>query len=232
MMKRKKLILFIVEGPTDENALYPVMRSFFPDAIVKFHVAHGDLMLDADKSEDPLNLIRRIVAQERKRYGLKMSDILSVFEIIDTDGAFSGSSFVIYKEEANKAEYTEDAIYTAHRLSFLQRNKKKSRNANILSMARLLTDEIPYRLYYMSRNLEHALFNITESVSDNRKTNLSDHFSDEVRNHIAFISFLEKEGLVEKINYTQSWELINRNNESLKRHTNIYLLFEDFRYLS
>ena len=87
--KRKKFIMVLCEGPTDENALYPELKAFFDPASIRFHICHGDpLTTYSEKGKDPMNNIRRIVRQEMKRYGLRDSDVLAVFEITDTDGAF------------------------------------------------------------------------------------------------------------------------------------------------
>lgn len=41
--KTKKVVLFIVEGPTDEEALSPVLKAMFQSQDILFHVVHGDM---------------------------------------------------------------------------------------------------------------------------------------------------------------------------------------------
>lgn len=43
MSKAKKVILVIVEGPTDEDALSSVLKQIFSSAEVHFHVIYGDI---------------------------------------------------------------------------------------------------------------------------------------------------------------------------------------------
>ena len=43
-MAKKKIMLFIVEGPTDETALSTVLNRIFSSESVKFQVVHGDVL--------------------------------------------------------------------------------------------------------------------------------------------------------------------------------------------
>ena len=42
-MAKKKIILFIVEGPSDETSLSTVLSRIFSSSSVKFQVIHGDI---------------------------------------------------------------------------------------------------------------------------------------------------------------------------------------------
>ena len=44
MMAKKKIMLFIVEGPTDETSLSTVLSRIFSSDTVKFQVVHGDVL--------------------------------------------------------------------------------------------------------------------------------------------------------------------------------------------
>ncbi|GAB1477354.1 hypothetical protein MASR2M70_21920 [Bacillota bacterium] len=46
--KTKKIILFIVEGPTDEDALSSILKKIFEGEgkDIRFHVVHGDMTSD------------------------------------------------------------------------------------------------------------------------------------------------------------------------------------------
>ena len=43
-MAKKKIILFIVEGPSDETSLSTVLSRIFSSSSVKFQVIHGDIL--------------------------------------------------------------------------------------------------------------------------------------------------------------------------------------------
>ncbi len=233
MKRSKKLVLLICEGQTDENALYYIMKAFFNHNEIKFHIAHGDPILTHDKEKGSvMDDVRDIVRMEMKRYALKKSDILAVFQITDTDGVFISNENIVENPEAQKIVYHCDHIETAYVSSIKARNHKKRKNMNILSEERSINDETPYRLYYMSRNLEHALYGKEESMNDSRKTSLADSFSSRFnKDWEAFLYYIENEGQPLGENFQQSWDEIRKETRSLERHTNINLLFREFGYL-
>ena len=51
-MAKKKVMLFIVEGPTDETSLSTVLNRIFSSATVKFQVIHGDILTRDFTSSD------------------------------------------------------------------------------------------------------------------------------------------------------------------------------------
>lgn len=177
--------------------------------------------------------VRDIVKMEMKRYALKKGDVLAVFQITDTDGVFIDDSLILENKDAQRIGYLEDHIETAYVSSIKARNRKKRKNMNILSDERRINDETPYRLYYMSHNLEHALYGEAENMSDNRKTGQADSFSSRFnKDWQAFLAYIEKECSPLGSNFQQSWDEIRKDTKSLERHTNINLLFKEFAYLS
>lgn len=42
-MKRKKVVLVIVEGPSDEEALGAILSRYFDENEVRVYVCHGDI---------------------------------------------------------------------------------------------------------------------------------------------------------------------------------------------
>lgn len=53
-MSEKKVIAFIVEGPSDEAALGTVMKEYFSSNEVRFVVMHGDITLKDYVSTDSI----------------------------------------------------------------------------------------------------------------------------------------------------------------------------------
>ena len=58
--KTKKVIMFIVEGPTDEDTLSPVIKRLFQNNDIRFHIVHGDITTD-------FNVNEREIIKERKQ---------------------------------------------------------------------------------------------------------------------------------------------------------------------
>ena len=55
-MAKKKVMLFIVEGPTDETSLSTVLNRIFSSSTVKFQVVHGDILTRDFTSSDKIVL--------------------------------------------------------------------------------------------------------------------------------------------------------------------------------
>ena len=53
-MAKKKVMLFIVEGPTDETSLSTVLNRIFSSSTVKFQVVHGDILTHDFTSSDKI----------------------------------------------------------------------------------------------------------------------------------------------------------------------------------
>lgn len=45
-MSEKKVIVVIVEGPSDENAIGSILKEYFSSEEVQFAVVHGDITSD------------------------------------------------------------------------------------------------------------------------------------------------------------------------------------------
>lgn len=79
MSKAKKVILVIVEGPTDEDALSSVLKQIFSSAEVHFHVIYGDITTeDAITANNAKSYVAKRIAAEMKKYAYKESDILQI----------------------------------------------------------------------------------------------------------------------------------------------------------
>ena len=223
---RNKLVLFIVEGQSEENALYPIMKSFFaPDEVI-FHIYHGDLTVKNYPGSTPLREIESIVRTVMKRYALKRSDIRLVAELTDTDGCFIPDSLIIEDMEAKHIRYSTDDIRTMFRDSIIERNGKRRINLDYLISCSELKGRIPFSIYYFSRNLEHSIYGIEGHVSDSRKTDLAYGFSDRFGySHRAFIRYLREEGISTEGGFQAKWEAIQQGAEIMRRHSTLLDLF-------
>ena len=223
MSDRRKLVIIIVEGKSEENALSSLMKRFFsPDEVI-FHVMNGDMMTKSQKNI--VKIVNAIVSEESRRYGLQRTDIREVIQLTDTDGCFISDKYIIEDESLSHIAYSEECIRTPFPLSIQQRNGKRRRAISSLVSMRMLKGHIPYSIFYFSRNIEHALYGIENGVSDSRKTDLAYEFSDRFSYNItAFILYLEKADICPGNDYLSSWQAIETGRESLRRHSNLILL--------
>ena len=86
---------------------------------------------------------------------------------------------------------------------------------------------IRYRLYYNSCNLEHVLFNRLKDFSDDEKEELSDDFAEKYEGKVQdCINFISDSDIAVSGTYKQTWKYIEKDKNSLQRHSNMHLIFE------
>jgi len=227
MTKTKKVILLIVEGPTDADSLNPILKKLFEDSMVRFHIVHGDITIKDDiNSKNAITKVNECIKQEMQRYRYKAGDILRIIHIIDTDGAFSPNESVVY-ENVKHVIYTDELIKTSNVEGIIRRNKtKKAVVLRLISTRKIQT--IPYEAYYMSRNLEHVLHDNPETLTDDEKRYYADAFADKYENDLeGFKAFICNSDFAVEGDYKETWEYIFRGSNSLKRNSNIHLMLKE-----
>ena len=103
-MARKKIMLFIVEGPTDETALSTVLSRIFSSDTVRFQVVHGDVLTQDFVGPD--KMVAAVNEQIKRFRGniYRPGDFCKVVHLTDTDGAFIPESAVV-KETLEEKQY-------------------------------------------------------------------------------------------------------------------------------
>ena len=220
-MARKKIMLFIVEGPTDETALSTVLSRIFSSDTVRFQVVHGDVLTRDFVAPD------RIIAAVNEQIKLfrgniyKPSDFCKVVHLTDMDGAFIPEDSII--EEAAEGRqypfYTDTQILTPEPANIIDRNTRKSRNiAKLSSTGRI--GGIPYSFYYFSCNLDHVLHG-RNNLSEAEKIACSRAFDLQYADAPnAFIRFMKEESFAVHGTYQETWAFIKQGTRSLERHSN------------
>lgn len=70
VMSEKKVIVVIVEGPSDVNAIGGILKEHFSSEEIQFAVVHGDITSnDNTTSENVLNKINDLIDGIRSKYG-------------------------------------------------------------------------------------------------------------------------------------------------------------------
>lgn len=223
--KTKKVILFIVEGPTDENALSPVLKKIFHNEEVRFHVVHGDVTSEwLVNSTNAIKTVNEHIKAEMDRYGFRRNDIIKVIHLVDTDGAFISNGCVV-AGDIEKLCYEENQIISPNPQGTTERNSKKAQVlSRLYSTAAIGTT--PYSVYYFSRNMEHVMHNISHDLTDDEKMDYADRCVDAYHdNPIDFINFLTDSDFTVRYAYRESWRFICEGTNSLHRHCNLHLLF-------
>ena len=59
-MSEKKVVVVIVEGPSDENAIGGILKDYFSSEEVQFAVVHGDITSNDSTSIDNVDCSRKL----------------------------------------------------------------------------------------------------------------------------------------------------------------------------
>ncbi|MEY8354667.1 hypothetical protein AALB39_15095 [Lachnospiraceae bacterium 54-53] len=221
----KKVIVFIVEGPSDEAAIGPVIKEFFSKEQVQFLVVHGDITSrDYVSTENVLSKINGLLEFVKEKYRYKTTDFFKIIHLTDTDGVFVPDQY-IRTADVPSITYHVDHVDTKSVESTLRRNHQK---ADILFKLRKTGEikKIPYRIYYNSCNLEHVLYKELKDFTNEEKEEMADAFAERYENHVEdFISFISDGTAAVPGTYQETWKYIEKDLNSLNRNTNIHQIF-------
>ena len=188
-------------------------------------MVHGDITSDYDTTRD--NVLIKIgdkVEEIRSRYGYRLSDFVSIIHIADTDGVFTKDC--IKKSEVKNIQYYEDHIEAVNISEVEKRNTHKSEILSKLYSTGKVKD-ISYRIYFNSCNLEHVLYDELKDFTDDEKEILSDDFAEKYEGEVeAFIEFISDSNLAVTGTYKNTWKFIEKDMNSLHRHSNMHLIFK------
>lgn len=231
MMPHKKIIFVIVEGPSDEDAIGTLLSRFYNGNEVHIHVVHGDIT--TQRCVNPHTIVTKIGNLVRQYAGrtFKQTDFCGIIHLADTDGAFIPDDDIVESNRVSKTTYSETDIQTNNKSLCEKRNKLKRENMKRLATTPTIWN-IPYRIYYMSRNLDHVLYGKPDSSDAEKERNSLDFalkYKDDIQ---SFIDFISKSGFSIMCEYSQSWEYITIGLHSLERHTNFGLCFTDVNRIS
>lgn len=221
-MARKKIILFIVEGISDQTCLGLALSRLLTSNNIQFEITEGDITTKDDANSATIIKLLGAIIKKFLAGVFRPSDIQEVIHLIDTDGAFIPDA-AIKQNTASGIFYAEDCIYTDNVAFIRSRNAKKKQILNKLSTMTNVLKNIPYSVYFFSCNLDHALHN-ENNLSKEEKMNKAEDFEKRYAADLpGFISFLQNPVFAVTGDYSQSWAFIKINTNSLKRHSNFHL---------
>ncbi len=173
-MARKKIVFIIVEGPSDEVALGAVLSKLFDSSSVYVHIMFGDITTRSlTGNKTIVSSIGDVVKTYANSKHFKKSDFQEIIHIADTDGAFIPNDSVVEDEQNEEVFYSEKEIRTKYKTRIEKRNETKSRHMQVLCSRNKVWD-IPYRLFYMSCNLDHVLYGKLNSTDEEKENDSYD----------------------------------------------------------
>lgn len=231
LSQSKRVILFLVEGVTDETAFGLVLsRLFEKEKVVRFKIIEGDIT--SRSGTNTQNCINRVVDQVKAFLAgdiYQKSDLLEVIHLVDLDGCFISKEHVHEEHEklprGSHIYYTLEDILTDHVDAILNRNEQKSEVLKKLQLTKSIYGKIPYRLFFFSCNLEHVFFNEANPKDEEKYAKSKEIEATFIENPKEFITFLQSKEIALPGDYDETWSLIQENEESLKRHSNFYIYF-------
>ena len=226
-MARRKIVFVIVEGPSDETALGITLNQVFDKDSVYVHIMHGDITTRTGVTSQ--NIVLKI-GNEIKAYAksnhYKASDFKQIIHIVDTDAAYLPENRIVEEAESVELSYLDDGIYTRDKQKVISRNKQKTENLFRLRTCGNILG-IPYRVYYMSCNLDHVLYDKRNS-SDEEKEQDSYNFAKLYKKNVKdFLKFMCNSTFSVKGDFKESWKFIEKDMHSIERHTNLTICLEE-----
>ena len=226
-MARRKIVLVIVEGPSDADSLELYFSKFFDSNTVHMKIMYGDIT--SKRGINQSNIKARL-GNEIKVYAennhFKAADVQQIIHLVDMDGAFVDDSVIIEDETKDKFLYTLESVIVPHRQVAIERNEHKRENLNTLSSrTSVMWNNIPYKIYYMSCNLDHVLHDKPNATDEEKKANsldFTERYYDDIN---AFIKFISESTFSQCTGYKESWDYIKQDNHSLERNSNLGLCF-------
>lgn len=228
-MARKKVVLFIVEGITDQESLELLLEEFIQDNNqVIFEVVDGDITSSNDVNKKNIkSKITEIIKGGGKRK-FKPSDYLEVIHLVDMDAVFISEDNIYKDQSIDRFIYKENGIYARNVESVIKRNNKKKGVLNVLLSTNKVYKSVPYRVFYFSCNLEHVLHDKIE-VEEESKIKYARAFQDKYIDDLdGFVDLICNSTFTVDKEYKDSWDFIKKDNNSIKRFTNFNILIKDY----
>lgn len=227
-LARKKVVFVIVEGPSDDTALGITLNQVFDKNSVYIHIMHGDITTrNGVTSQNVVSKIGNEIKEYAKSNHYKPSDFKQILHIVDTDAAYISEDKIIESIENEELSYQDDGIHTKDKDKVISRNKQKVDNLLRLRTCGIIW-RVPYRVYYMSCNLDHVLYDKRNSTDEEKEQNAYD-FARKYKSDIdAFLEFMCNSSFSVKGEFKRSWEFIEKDMHSINRYTNLPICFEEY----
>ena len=216
-MLENKIILFIIEGPSDEDALIVPLENELINKKIKTRVKvlHTDILTEYISennnnfkitSANLMGELKELIETTLKKISLiKFKDIGKIIYITDTDDCFLKKEL----HSKNKKECLK-TLFNKRNIELGKKNAKKV---------------IPFEVIFMSQNLEHVLTGEIKEYSPEEKEKISTEFKDKCeKNFEEYKSFFMSSNIKKWKTYNESYEKIETTNE---RASNMNCLLEE-----
>lgn len=228
----KRVVFVLVEGDSEKISLTPAFEQAFPKKKVVVSPYYGDIT--TDKFGNLEGIKERIYVALReglRQYSLDYDDVAEIIHLVDTDGAYLENKRVIENANLKKTQYNAKkcCINTSNKYSLEKRNQYKRDTIDYLVGTDSLFG-IPYRVFYMSCNLDHVLHDNPNLKSRDKRPMAKSFAAKYCKDYAEFIDFIAHSSFSEIGDYMESWDQMRFEESGLKsisRLTNLGIVFVD-----
>ena len=222
-MSKKQVVLFIVEGVSDETALAIPLEKLFSTEHIRFDITNGDITSDYPGRSIAAK-IGECVKRHCDEYKYKREDFAEVVLLTDMDGTFVEAKSILKDESYERPYYNSCNILHKNPLMLHKSHSIKQQNLNRLISLPSVFRTIPFSVYFFSSNLDHVICN-NANLPHKRKIIEAEKFRKIYYNDPSgFIAFFNSEDISVSESYVGSWNHIKEGANSLTRCSNLNVL--------
>lgn len=223
----KKIILLVVEGITEDISLRGILSELFNDKKIEFCLVRTDITTREDIKPNNIkkelgNIVKNFLGRT-----FRETDLQEVIHLVDTDGVYIPETNIEEDVTLNNFVYSIDRIKAKDINKVIERNETKKANLEVLISTNEVLKKIPYKVYYLSQNLEHFFhdkLNCTREEKNKLAQLLEDRYIEDLE---SFLIFVRDSKLKSPDDYNDSWDYIKKSTNSLSRCSNIHIFLKD-----
>ena len=227
-MAQKKILLFLVEGPSETTALDSLIIKLVKEQVkVRFDGYGGDLLTKFTRIQSVKKSVGDEVNSFMSKYGFKKENLYKVVHLVDTDGCFIPDANIMYNAEYTKEKgcfYSTDHIETDNVELKIKRNALKRSAIKVLTTMQksVILRTVPYEIYYFSCNLDHVLHGNPNLGYSDKVEYAYNFMKNYIDNPQEFIKFMKSVLPPETNSLAETWTYLESGINSLSRCSNFY----------
>ena len=178
-----------------------------------------------------VTILEDIIDGVLQETGFDQDDIAMVVHLVDMDGIYVTYNKIAINRGRSEIYYSQSEIEVrnrGHKDDIEKRNRKRSNGVNDLIKTSIIKN-IPYRILYFSRDLEHVIHDDIDAGQgwvSNVKCQKADEFSNGFNTTKEFIEFFDNPDFRVPGDYDETWIHVKMDIHSLERWSNFHLVFE------
>ncbi|WP_288876459.1 hypothetical protein [uncultured Fusobacterium sp.] len=226
-IRKRKVVLILVEGASDKTAL-GLIEKFYRSRNLKVYITNGDITSNGITTvTNCTNILKEIVREFREDKKLEKEDISEIIHIIDTDGAFIPDDCIEVDKILSDFYYTLDCIKANSKRKVKIRNDRKIEIIKKLLETEEIDKTIKYRMFYMSCNLDHVLYNEINLETEEKRPKAFEFRRVFNNDKNGFVAFFNSSECKANGDYRTTWNFIQQGKNSLKRYNNWWIFLNE-----